>query len=302
MNEQEYQDGAIHHLSLCAGIGGIDLGLRSVVSNLRTVAMVEREAFAAASLVEKMESGELDPCPIYADLLRFPWQKYRGLVDLITGGFPCQPFSHAGRREATQDPRHLWPIIKRGISTVQPGICFFENVDGIASAKSSGFHSVLHHVLGDLESMGYRSTAGRFTAREVGAPHLRRRWFVLALAHAGRNNAPTRGKCANASTRRTERHGQKASGRDARSGHLKTTRQTSGDRWPLPPGPNQHEWEPPRTVESGVGGGSHGLPDRVDRLRALGNAVVPAVAGRAFLTLLERLQTGEGADDGTSRS
>ena len=157
-----------NHLSLCAGIGGIDLGLRRVVRGLRTVAMVEREGFCVSHLASKMEAGDLDTCPIYPDLLRFPWDKYRGLVDIVSGGFPCQPFSHAGNRKATEDSRHLWPHIKAGVSVLQPSFCFFENVDGIASAKSPGYHSVLHHVLSDLEEMGFNATAGQFSAEEVG--------------------------------------------------------------------------------------------------------------------------------------
>ena len=171
----------IHHLSP-AGIGGIDLGLRRVVGNIRTVAMVEREAFCCANLVKAMEEGELDPCPIYADLLRFPWQKYRGVVDIVSGGFPCQPFSEAGLRKSTEDDRHLWPHIKAGLAILRPGVCFFENVEGIATAKSPGYHSVLHNVLCDLEQMGYRATAGCFSAEEVAAPHRRKRWFILGLA------------------------------------------------------------------------------------------------------------------------
>ena len=173
----------VNHLSLCAGIGGIDLGLRSVCKGLRTVAMVEREAFCTAVLVKAMEEGELDPCPIYPDLVRFPWNYFRGRVDLITGGFPCQPFAICGSRKATEDERHLWPYIKDGIESIRPAAVFFENVDGIATAKSPGYHSVLHNVLSDLEAMGYRATAGQFSAQEVGAPHLRKRWFILGLAH-----------------------------------------------------------------------------------------------------------------------
>lgn len=302
-----------NHLSLCAGIGGIDLGLRRVVRGLRTVAMVEREGFCVSHLASKMEAGELDPCPIYPDLLRFPWDKYRGLVDIVSGGFPCQPFSQAGSRKATEDSRHLWPYIKAGVSVLRPSLCFFENVDGIASAKSPGYHSVLHHVLCDLEEMGFRATAGQFSAEEVGAPHLRKRWFILGMenpidngveehghgesdstvkpsemAHSRCNDASSRGKCEAASEGSGEWYGQSGSRCDAGPGHSETSRQT----WPARPGENQKQWEPPRTTQPGLGGHVDGISNRVDRLRALGNAVVPQVAATAFSTLFHSLQKG----------
>ena len=180
----------MHHLSICAGIGGIDLGLRRAIKDLRTVAMVEVEAFCIAHLVAKMEAGELDAAPIYPDLHRFPWARYRGCVDIISGGFPCQPFSTAGSRKATEDPRHLWPVIKAGVALLRPSVVFFENVDGIVSAKSPGYHSVLHHVLSDLESLGFRATAGCYTAAEVGAPHLRKRWFIIGVCNTDCNSKP----------------------------------------------------------------------------------------------------------------
>ena len=320
----------MHHLSICAGIGGIDLGLRRAIKDLRTVAMVEVEAFCIAHLVAKMEAGELDAAPIYPDLHRFPWAKYRGCVDIISGGFPCQPFSTAGSRKATEDPRHLWPVIKAGVALLRPSVVFFENVDGIVSAKSPGYHSVLHHVLSDLESLGFRATAGCYTAAEVGAPHLRRRWFILGVCDAnshsesdGTIDAKASGmckseladsRCDDAATRRQreaasqrcgERHGQSGSRCDAGPRHIEAARQVacmadsnhkrlerwqqfigqSADKWPAGPGCAQRSNEPPRTTQPGVGGHADGIPNRVDRLRALGNAVVPDVAAKAFVEL-----------------
>ncbi len=148
--------------------------------------MVEREAYLSALLVSKMEEGLLDPCPIFGDLVSFDWARYRGLVHLVSGGVPCQPFSYAGKRDGVEDPRHLWPHVRNGLKILRPEIVFFENVAGISTAKSPGYHSVLHHVLSDLEGLGFRATAGEFSAAEVGAPHLRRRWFILGLADTDR--------------------------------------------------------------------------------------------------------------------
>ena len=103
----------VHHhpvnlVEFCAGYCGIGLGLRSVVQNLRTIAYVEREAYAAANLASKIEEGRLDAAPIWADLLDFPYGKFRGLVDIASAGIPCQPHSHAGLRKGGGDERFLF--------------------------------------------------------------------------------------------------------------------------------------------------------------------------------------------------
>jgi len=180
------QDGhsseTITHVSLCSGYEGIGLGLRRVLPNLREIAYVEREGFPVANLVAKMEEGELDAAPVFTDVKSFPYRKFRGLVDILSGGFPCQPFSTAGKREGVEDPRHLFPFIRDGIRECQPRIVFLENVEGIISAKTADGESVLKYVLRELEGLGYRATAGVFSAAEVGAPHQRKRVFILGMA------------------------------------------------------------------------------------------------------------------------
>ena len=151
---------------------------------------MEREGFPVANLVAKMEEGKLDAAPVFTDVKSFPYRKFRGLVDILSGGFPCQPFSTAGKREGVDDPRHLFPFIRDGIRECQPGIVFLENVEGIISAKTADGESVLQYVLRELESLGYRATAGVFSAAEVGAPHQRKRVFILA---SNVENAPITG-------------------------------------------------------------------------------------------------------------
>lgn len=283
----------VHHISLCSGIGGLDLGVSRCIRGFRTIAYVEGEAFACACLVKAMEENELDEAPIYSDIRSFPFERFHGIVDVVSGGFPCQPFSSAGQRKGVEDPRHLWPSIKQGLGECLPRVAFFENVDGILHAKSEGYHCVLHHVLSDLEELGYRATAARFSAREVGAPHRRRRWFILGVRNAYREGEPTIALNEKTSGVR----GAMADSKRTRRPHwipAKTignwTEEFGNDcaRYPNGPGP-QHEDEPPRVLKSGMGGDSHGLLDRVDRLRALGNAVVPEVAEKAFRTLWGRL-------------
>ena len=174
----------INHLSLCSGYEGIGLGLRRVLPNLREIAYVEREGFPIANLVAKMEAGELDPAPVFTDVKTFPYRKFRGCVDILSGGFPCQPFSNAGKREGVEDPRHLFPYIRDGIRECEPRIVFLENVEGIISSKTADGESVLQYVLRELEGLGYQATAGIFSASEVGAPHQRKRVFILGMANS----------------------------------------------------------------------------------------------------------------------
>ena len=176
----------ITHLSLCSGYEGIGRGLRAVFPNLRDIAYVEREGFPIANLVAKMEEGKLDTAPVFTDVKQFPYGKFRGCVDILSGGFPCQPFSAAGKRQATEDPRHLFPYIADGIRECQPRIVFLENVQGILSCKTADGEPVLQYVLRELEGLGYKATAGIFSAEEVGATHQRKRLYILGMANSER--------------------------------------------------------------------------------------------------------------------
>ena len=211
---------AVTHVSLCAGYGGIDLGLKRAIPSLRTVAFSEIEAFACANLVSKMESGHLDPAPIWTDLKTFPYSEFRDRVDILSGGYPCQPFSAAGKRLGKDDPRHLWPYIADGIAVMRPRLCFFENVEGHISLG-------LSDVIEDLAGMGYRTTWGIFSASEVGAPHQRKRVFILA--HCQRTGLEGFGV-------------QPGNEDDAESWD------SGSPEWPSRPGEQQHGWEPPRVI------------------------------------------------------
>ena len=165
-------------ISLCSGYAGIELGLERVIPNFRTVLYVEVEAFACANLVAKIEQGKLAEAPIWTDIKTFDGRPFRNRVHIITGGYPCQPFSVAGQRKGEQDPRHLWPYIERIIKKVEPVWCFFENVSGHLTI---GFPSVYR----SLRNLGYSVETGLFTATEVGAPHKRERLFILAYSECG---------------------------------------------------------------------------------------------------------------------
>lgn len=160
-------------ISFCTGYGGIELGIRRAGVDVRTVVNVEIEAFCCANLGAKIEEALMDDAPIYTDLKTFPAEIFRGKVHGITCGYPCQPFSSAGKRKGEKDPRHLWPYIRRHIRAIGPSWVLAENVRGHTTMG-------LWRVLSDLEEDGYRTEWGLYSAEETGAPHQRIRCFILA--------------------------------------------------------------------------------------------------------------------------
>ena len=154
------------HLSLCSGYGGIDLGLTLAFGGgIRTRCYVERDSFAAAALVARMEEEALDPAPIWDDLTSFhPAER----VDVLSAGFPCQPFSTASRGRRTAPD--LWPHVRRVICQAVPKLVVLENVQR-APIEQAGE---------DLARIGYTVTFDPFDAAELGASSPRRRWWLLA--------------------------------------------------------------------------------------------------------------------------
>ena len=164
----------LNGLALCAGGLGLEIGITlALPGKYQVVCAVERQAYAASVIVAGLEKTALGACPVWNELATFDPLPWRGVVDIITAGYPCQPYSNAGRRLGLDDPRNVWPQLKRIIRGAAPGWCFFENVDG---HLGRGFE----HIKSELEGLGYRVAAGIFSAAEVGAPHLRKRLFILA--------------------------------------------------------------------------------------------------------------------------
>jgi len=151
------------------------------------VGHVERDAYAdaAATLVARMEDASLDQAVVWDDVATFDGRQWRGAVDIITAGYPCQPFSVAGKRRGADDPRHLWPHVARIIGEIKPPFVFLENV---AHHLRLGFPEVASGLVG----MGYKLAAGLFTAAEVGAPHKRERLFILAIREGDELADPAR--------------------------------------------------------------------------------------------------------------
>lgn len=280
MNVDNTED--LTHVSLCTGYGGIDIGLKRVIGSVRTIAYSEIEAYAITNLIAKMEAGLLDSAPIWPNLKTFPFKEFYNKVDILSGGFPCQPFSSGGRRKADNDPRHLFPYIKQGIQQCKPRIVFLENVEGIISSKLKGDEwndpedtPVLLHILRELERVGYQATAGIFSASETGAPHQRKRVFIMGIS----NDLP----------------------KSERTRVLAMLKPITATAYPSGRNEEQYDFEPARVIieneprkpplgrnVNGSAGGvvygdlSQSYDSPVDEMRLLGNGVVPDVASNAF--------------------
>lgn len=287
---------SLNGLSLCAGYGGLELGISIAEPRYRTACFVEREAHAAATLVARMEDEGLDRAPVWDDLRSFDGRAWRGRIHILSAGYPCQPFSLAGKRRGREDPRHLWPEVERIIDEVRPGVVFAENVEGHIDL---GFAEVAE----SLRRLGYRAKAGLFTAREVGAPHRRRRLFIMAHADgercglsAGPDDRCGRDPAEEPLLRsplelRPILPEQCSAQLDQALDDHRGTGVVTGEECPLfAPGPGElPRWHrllhlqpdlKPAILRDG-----HGMADRVDRTRGAGNGVCSLAAAFAYRTL-----------------
>lgn len=298
-------------LALCSGYGGLELALERFFPGYRTVCHVEGESFAVSHLIKKMEEGRIHHSPIWDDLRTFEGDRWRGIVDIIAGGFPCQPFSVAGKQLATDDPRHLWPNIVQIVRQVRPRFLFFENVPGVVKW-------ILDRILLDLASMGYDASWCVVRAADVGAPHSRARWFLFAetpnpngsrlekVSFAKRGDGINRkqrenmerfwgsfgGDCEGVASKISDTNGQRIQrqrGENEESGRKESRQRNlnSDDKWD---GGFGCWWE----VEPSMGRLVDGAPDWVDKLRLLGNGVVPQQAHYALTILTSTLPSWSG--------
>ena len=271
------------------------------------VGYVERDSYAASTLVARMEESTLDKAPIWDDLESFPSMDYREKVDILSAGIPCQPFSAAGRKAGKSDNRWLWPLVAEHIAIIGPKIIFLENVPGL---RRYG----LSEILGDLAVLGFNAEWDHFRASDLRAPHRRTRFFILAYAESlggGKQNKQT---SAITSKNSWLQFGSGSSGVQktvanpssmGRSKRPRSGQSKPSELWgngfgddgstPWPPGPeNKAGWlswtgaKP--SICRGVNGSSESV-ERGDRLRCLGNSVVPVVAAAAYVTLANRSES-----------
>ena len=167
---------AVRTLSVCTGVGGLDLGIELALGDVRPLAYVEREVSAAEILAARFEDGSLPAAPIWSDLATFPASDVAGMVDILLGGLPCTPFSVAGKRKGEQDERFIWPDFLRIVEACRPALVFLENVPPFVA----GGH--FREIGEALSALGYRIEDPLFlAASDVGAPHRRERVFILAV-------------------------------------------------------------------------------------------------------------------------
>ncbi len=232
-------------LDLFSGIGGFAYAAKQIWGDdLEIAAFCERDEFCRKVLKKRFPS-----VPIIDDIHEMNGKNY-GTVDLICGGFPCQPVSVAGKQMGQADDRWLWPEMFRVCRDARPRWVIAENVPGLIAMELDG-------VLADLESEGYQTGTLVLPACGVGAPHRRERVWIVG--HAGGGGSAGVLPDTNNTGRQKQRQ-QKPAGEE----HTAAERCC---RWP---------------AEPELGRVAYGVPRRVDRLRALGNAIVPQVAMEIF--------------------
>ena len=247
----------MNELALFAGAGGGILGGKLL--GWRTVCAVEWEPYPASVLAARQNDGILPAFPIWDDVRTFDGRPWRGIVDVVSGGFPCQDISAAGKGAGIDGERSgMWKEMARVVCEVRPEWVFVEN-SPMLTIRGLGT------VLRDLAEIGFDAAWTVLSAADVGAPHLRERiWIVAHSCEIGRSSPEA----------------IKELGRIRPSiGSVAT------EWWTREPG------ETPREAERGLGGVADGLAARVDEIKAAGNGQVPLVAAAAFAILAEQLMT-----------
>ena len=175
-------DAPLKAISLFSGYEGFGLGLKLARINLEVVLYVEIDEYAQQIIRARQRDGWLDPGgAIHSDIKTLDGRKYRGQVDIMFGGFPCQPHSVAGNRAGEADERNLWPDFLRVIGDVGPSILYLENVPAI-NVAGDGRPAFGGTVVGQLSELGYCVEWDVVSAADAGAPHLRKRWWVAAYS------------------------------------------------------------------------------------------------------------------------
>lgn len=255
----------LNELALFTGAAGGILG--SILLGHRVVCAVEIDPYCREVLLRRQDDKILPPFPIWDDIRSFDGRPWRGIVDIVSAGFPCQPFSVAGRRAGETDDRNLWPDTIRVIREVRPEWCLLENVSGLLSCP------YIRRIFGDLAASGYDCRWDCISAASVGAPHERDRLWIVAYAQEhGRDTWRAGNAKKEASRGKLDRGGvsKDVAHTDCQSSEHSSKPRKECITWP---------------PEPGVGRVAHGVAYRVDRLKALGNGQVPRVVRRAWRKL-----------------
>jgi DNA (cytosine-5)-methyltransferase 1 len=256
----------MNHLDLFSGIGGFALAAKW--AGINTVAFCEIEPFAQKVLKKNFPS-----VPVFPDIYKLKRSNINETVDIITGGFPCQPFSIAGKKRGTDDDRDLWPEMYRIIKEFKPTWVIGENVANFVGMA-------FERTKTDLESEGYEVQPLIIPACGLNAPHKRDRVWILAYSDSNRRAKGNRENSGVDETgENTYREGKADTNNIRRSSedvaytkiiHAQRLDDRSGEGKPW----GSSWWE----TEPRLDRVAHGVPNRVDRLKGIGNAIVPQVA------------------------
>ena len=272
-------------IDLFSGIGGFALGLEST-GYFKTVQFVENEKWC-----QKILNKNFPEIPIHNDVKTFKGYD----ADVVVGGFPCQPFSVAGKQQAIQDDRHLWPDMFRVIKETKPTWVIGENVRNIVSISEG---MVLEQVYLDLESEGYEVQSFIIPAAAVNAPHQRyRTWIVAYSRRTLQSRAEFRKENENEIAKRYANQFERSSktsefdvadtdskGLQRTEQHETYNRKTQTQFTTAKCFEERgYYWE----FEPNVGRVAYGVPNRVDRLKGLGNAIVPQIAYQIGKAIME---------------
>lgn len=264
------------HLDLFSGIGGFALAARW--AGIETVGFVEIDPFC-----QKVLKKHWPEVKIVGDIHEVTETTFQRPVDVITGGFPCQPFSVAGKRKGTDDDRYLWPAMLDVIKTYQPTWVIGENVAGIIGMA-------LEQVLSDLGNAGYETQTFVIPACAVNAPHRRDRVWIIA--HSQRMGWE-KGARERIQPTKQEPKGQEPRNISSKGITANTDRAGSGTPTSGIDGHRQKESQEQQhwdenwyEVAARFCRVDDGVRNRVDRLKSLGNAIVPQVAYEILNTLL----------------
>tara|TARA_R100001530_G_scaffold73573_1_gene51893 strand:+ start:9503 stop:10291 length:789 start_codon:yes stop_codon:yes gene_type:complete len=259
-----------HELALFAGAGGGLLAGRLL--GWRTICAVEIDSYCRRVLLQRQRDGILERFPIWDDVKTFDGTRWKGSVDVISGGFPCQDISCAGTGKGLQGERSgLWSEMARIISEIRPPFVFVENSPVLVSRG-------LDIILSDFAKMGYDAAWCVIGAHHVGAPHKRDRIWILAsytIDLGVRIQQVSITKCQTKA--KSWLYGKAQS--VAKPEHSHFEQRCEENRW----------WSSESKLDRVV----DGMANRMDRIKAIGNGQVPAVAALAWNTLQGMLNRGE---------